>query len=338
MDIAFIPHDPALDLLQNTLSLEGSVQLKLLETCEVLQKKLLSDIPDGLDLDENGKNLIKHYIARHHDIEAPANYAREIEEYYESFYRNTGTPRIGKFLVKKKIGAFSEETRTRLRKFAAAVKGRRLRNLVLKAEKTIETSLEEYKDSARLFTTPKSPLLTKRIHEHVLAILKEAAKTQSGIDSFGRNILGIMLFYFALSKILSARSVQNLVYSFVPKRKNSKGTLIRDKNRQIHYLVEKDEEYHTKYFNLIKALFPVLLRQLSALTGPFGLENLILRAPGGKEANKNAYLKLLTNFIHDAVHAGLGVFIGFKFNTASESIKKGAKDLLREIGLNGKEK
>jgi flagellar biosynthesis protein FlhG len=38
-DIAFIPHDPSLDLLQNNLSLEGSTLLKLLESCEVLQKK-----------------------------------------------------------------------------------------------------------------------------------------------------------------------------------------------------------------------------------------------------------------------------------------------------------
>jgi flagellar biosynthesis protein FlhG len=337
-DIAFIPHDPALDLLQNTLSLEGSARLKLLETCEVLQKKLLSDIPDGLDLDENGKNLIKHYISRHHDFADPAKYAREIEEYYENFYRNTGTPRIGKFLVKKKIGAFSEENRNGLRKYAAAIKGRKLRNLVLKAEKTIEASLEEYKDTARLFSAPKSPLFTKRTHEHILAILKEGARTRSGLDSFAGNVLGIMLFYFALSKILSARSVQSLIYSFVPKRKNSKGTLIRDKNRQIHYLVEKDEEYHAKYFNLIKAIFPVVLRQISSLSDSFGLEKLLLRTPGGREANKNAYLKLLTNFVHDAVHAGLGVFIGFKFNTASESIKKGAKDLLREIGINGHEK
>ncbi len=333
-DIAFIPHDPSLDLLQSTISLEGSAQLKLLETCEVFQKKLLSEIPDGLDLDENSRNLVKHYIARRRDIPDVESYARELEDYYVEFYRGTNTPGIGKFLAKKKMGAFSEETGKRLRAYVRKVKDHRLRTMVLKSMGNIEKSLEGFRDSARLFAVPRSPSLTKKINEEIIAILEETARRRKGLDSFDANLAGVMLFYFALFKLMPSKTVQNLIYSFVPKRKNSKGTMVRDKNKQIHYLVEKDDEYHEKYFTLIRALFPVLLRQISALVKSFGLAGLLLRSKNG-EVNKNAYLKLLTNFVHDAVHAGLGVFIGFKFNTASESIKEGAKDLLREIGANG---
>jgi flagellar biosynthesis protein FlhG len=143
----------------------------------------------------------------------------------------------------------------------------------------------------------------------------------------------MLLFYFALSKTLNARAVQSLIFNFIPKRKNTKGVLIRDKNKQIHYLVERDELYHAKYFSLIKALFPVVMKQLAVLVKAGGFGVFVLRTTGSREINRNAYLRLLTNFIHDAVHAGLGVFIGFKFNLASEAIKKGAKNLLTELGI-----
>ena len=111
--------------------------------------------------------------------------------------------------------------------------------------------------------------------------------------------------------------------------------LFRSKNRQIHYLVEKDLEYHKRYFLLIKKLFPVALTQLSVLIRTYPpLETWILKDPRG-EANRTAYLKLLTGFVHDAIHAGLGVFIGFKFNTASEAIKQGARNLLAELSEKG---
>ena len=336
-DIAFIPHDPSLDLLQSALSLEGSSRLKLLETCEVLQKKLLSGIPDNLDLDDNGRNLVKYYIARQGRISRVEDFSRELEEYYLNFYRSTGSPGIGKFLAKKKMNALSDENRGRLRKYVKAVRGNALRERTLKTRGILAGSLEELKDSTRMFGAAVSPQTEKIIHENVLKLLKEGSAVYKNLDPFERNILGLMLFYFSLSKIMNSHSVQKLIFDFVPKRKNTRGALVRDKNRQIHYLVERDELYHAKYFALIKTLFPVVLRQLSALVDSFGLGSLVLRMPGGGEFNRNAYLKLLTNFVHDAIHAGLGVFIGFKFNTASESIKKGAKELIQEIGLSNRE-
>ncbi|MDR1932165.1 MAG: P-loop NTPase [Spirochaetales bacterium] len=335
-DIAFVPHEPSLDLLQSSLSLEGSVRVKLLESCDLLQKKLLSDIPDGLDMDENSKNLIKHYIARRPRIPQVEIFCRELEEYYAGFYRNSGiTPGFGKFLEKKKMKSFSDNNRAALRKYIRTVKSSALRERALRTARVIEGSLEEIRDGLRGAGNKAASQTEKIIHEYLVRLLKDGAACSAKLDGFTRNLLGMLLFYFALSKILNARSVQNLIYEFVPKRKNSRGVLVRDKNRQIHYLVEKDELYHAKYFSLIKTLFPVITNQLAALVKTFGLGAFVLRTAGSRETNRNAYLKLLTNFVHDAVHAGLGVFIGFKFNSASESIKKGAKDLLGELGITG---
>ncbi|MDR3201139.1 MAG: P-loop NTPase [Spirochaetales bacterium] len=338
-DIAFIPHEASLDLLQSSLSLEGSVRVKLLESCDLLQKKLLSDIPDGLIMDENSKNLIKHYVARRPRIPQVEIFCKELEEYYANFYRNSGlTPGLGKFLEKKKMRSFSGENKVALRKYIRAVKNSVLRERALRASRVLEGSLEEIRDNLRGSGNKASSQTEKIIHEYVTRLLKDGAASGAKLDGFTRNLFGILLFNFALSKVLNVRIVQSLIFNFVPKRKNSRGVLVRDKNKQINYLVERDELYHAKYFSLIKALFPVVMKQLAILVKTFGFNAFVLRTASSSpkplyETNRNAYLKLLTNFVHDAVHAGLGVFIGFKFNTASESIKKGAKALLDELGI-----
>jgi hypothetical protein len=261
-------------------------------------------------------------------------FCKELEEYYASFYRNSGkTPGLGKFLERKKMKAFSEKTRADVRRYVRTVKGSALRERVLRAFSVLEGSLEEIRDSLSGARGQAATQTEKIIHEYIMRLLKDAAGTDPKLDGFTRNLFGMLLFYFALSKILNVRSVQALIFEFVPKRKNSKGVVIRDKNKQIHYLVERDELYHAKYFTLIKALFPVVMKQLAILVKSFGLSSFVLRTAGSRETNRNAYLRLLTNFVHDAVHAGLGVFIGFKFNIASESIKKGAQNLLKELHI-----
>jgi len=334
MDIAFIPHDPSLDLLQNNLSLEGSTLLKLLESCEVLQKKLLAEIPEHLPLDGNGKNLIKHYLSSLRKLPAPKEAVRQVEEYYGAFYRSTSSPTIGKFLAKKKLAEFSEPLKKELLQYIERIHRHRLRNRLLEVIPLLEQSIESLKDAGRLFAISPSRSHSKRIHDKLVTLLAEAVQEKS-LEPFDRNLLGLILFYFALSKIIVSPSVQQLFFDFIPKRKNSKGVWVRDKNRQIHYLVEKDLEYHKRYFLLIKKLFPVVLTQLSVLIRTYPpLETWILKDPRG-EANRTAYLKLLTGFVHDAIHAGLGVFIGFKFNTASEAIKQGARNLLAELSEKG---
>ncbi|MFQ3621743.1 MAG: ParA family protein [Spirochaetales bacterium] len=331
-DIAFIPHDPSLDLLQNTLSLEGSVYLKLLETCEVLQKKLLAEIPEHLSLDENAKNLIKHYLGSLRTFGSTREVCKKVETFYGSFYQNTGSPTIGKFLAKKKMAEFSDELRKELILYVERLTNHQFRNSLLKVIPLLEETLEALKDAGRLFALSPSHSKAKRIHPKLIALFTEAQK-QSALDTFTRNLLGLIFFYFALSKIIVFPSVQQLFFSFIPKRKTPKGGWVRDKNRQIHYLVEMDQEYHKRYFLLIKQLFPVVLKQLQALVQayPF-LQTWILKDKQGK-VNREAYLKLLTSFVHDALHAGLGVFIGFKYNLASEAIKEGARALLQEIGF-----
>jgi hypothetical protein len=287
-------------------------------------------------MDENSKNLIKHYIARQPRIPHVEIFCNELEEYYAAFYRNSGTtPGLGKFLEKKKMRDFSDKNRAALRKYVRTLKGVLLRERALRAAGVLEGSLEEIRDTLSSPGGKTSSQTEKIIHEYVTRLLKDGAAAAAKLDGFTRNLFGMLLFYFSLSKILGSRSVQSLIFEFVPKRKTSRGTLVRDKNKQIHYLLERDEFYHAKYFSLIKSLFPIVMKQLAILVKTFGFHAFVLRTAGSKEVNKNAYLRLLTNFIHDAVHAGLGVFIGFKFNIASEAIKKGAKNLLTELGITG---
>jgi flagellar biosynthesis protein FlhG len=106
---------------------------------------------------------------------------------------------------------------------------------------------------------------------------------------------------------------------------------VRDRRLQIRNLVERDARYHRRYFSIVKGLFPVLVHQINKLVDTTGWSSLLLR-DGEGQVNKNAYLKLLTHVLHDSLHAGLGVYVGFRFNSAGRAIEEGAQTLLSAIG------
>jgi flagellar biosynthesis protein FlhG len=154
----------------------------------------------------------------------------------------------------------------------------------------------------------------------------------SSVSNFTRNSAGLLLFYYCLYRLVGAQSVARLLTGFIPTRTETGNRRVRDKRRQIAYLLKRDPEYHKRYFALIKQLYPVVTRQISGVSTKLTLDALLLRDGAGR-INKNAYLTLLTNFVHDTIHAGLGIFVGFRFNAASRAIKEGAARVREEMGL-----
>jgi flagellar biosynthesis protein FlhG len=125
-------------------------------------------------------------------------------------------------------------------------------------------------------------------------------------------------------RLVRVESVATLLTGFIPTRSENGRGVLRDKRKQIAYLLQRDEEYHQRYFALIKRLFPLLNHQIVRITNTLRVSGLLLRDASGK-INRNAYLILLTNFVHDTVHTGLGIFVGFRFNAASRAIQEGAQ-------------
>ena len=73
---------------------------------------------------------------------------------------------------------------------------------------------------------------------------------------------GLLLFYFALYKLCQSDIIITLLMNFIPKKKNEKGIIIRDRHTQIKNLVDTNEKYKKEYLSIIKTLFPVISKQI----------------------------------------------------------------------------
>ena len=142
-------------------------------------------------------------------------------------------------------------------------------------------------------------------------------------DRYMRYSAGLVLYYYALYRLLQSKPVSDLFMKLIPVRKEG-GSTVRDRRRQIGFLLEKDELYHQKYFQFIKKLFPVALKQLEGIASALGVRNLIFPGSGGG-INKNSYLRLLADVVQDTLNSGLGILSGQRFNDASREMEKGAR-------------
>jgi hypothetical protein len=129
-----------------------------------------------------------------------------------------------------------------------------------------------------------------------------------------------------LYKLFRSETVVRLVNALVPRRSNSRGQRVRDRRRQIRSLIEKDPADRARYLKLVRLLAPVVLRQVSTVVRAFRLERLQLRDSAGRLL-RDAYLKLLTSFLHDTAYGGLSVVVGFPYRNSAAAFRRGAEKL-----------
>jgi hypothetical protein len=103
-------------------------------------------------------------------------------------------------------------------------------------------------------------------------------------------------------KLLGSDRIRGLLRSFVPVKRDEKGKLVRDRYRQIRSLIEHDEQYHRRFFELVKRFFPIVVRQMKRLTETQNLGRIVLRSGTGA-VHRTACLKLLTTWMHDTASA-----------------------------------
>jgi flagellar biosynthesis protein FlhG len=147
-------------------------------------------------------------------------------------------------------------------------------------------------------------------------------------ERFQRNLAGVLVFYFTLYKLLQTKTVVRLIADFIPKRRNSRGRLERNKFLQIKNIVESGKSYRMEYLRMMKALFPVLHKQVVDVIKTFELSRLHFEGKDGKP-NREAYLKLFNNYMHEALNSGLGVVVGFKYRPASRAFQEAANRILK---------
>jgi hypothetical protein len=228
---------------------------------------------------------------------------------------------------------FPDEEHRQLEAYLSAVKDHEARNASVQLMRIIGDSLESMANSSRLFSVGTTGGPRHVFGDKLLGLLR-ILNDQYRHDPFVRNLAGIMLFYFSFQKLLQSERITRLITEFVPHRPDGTGRMVRDKHQQIRYLVERNDEYHRKYFQLIKHLFPVVVTQIAKVVRTFRFTGIVLTDTANR-VNRNAYLKLLTSFIHDTVNTGLGVYVGFKYNVASSAMQQGARDLYSALGKAG---
>ncbi len=317
--VATVPDDPSLNLLQQTLSVEAHVLGKLLDAAQMLHKSVLAGIQTGATLGQAEVNELRFYLSSHHGTLVPEELSGEVNTMMQAGAKTKAT------------GFDARAVDSFVRRYADHPLTRRIREAIV----AIETAAETVVDQSQLFAQGRADRRPVNLAiVRVRRILDQIHRKPGG--KFEQNLGGVVMCYLAILMISASPKVRSLIGSAIPRRTES-GRVVRDRRTQIRNLIQKDSEYHRKYFSMVRTLFPVLVKQLNRLVESTGWRALLLRDREGK-VNKNAYLKLLTHVLHDSIHAGLGVYVGFRFNSAGRAIEEGAKDLIRAVESGRKRK
>ncbi len=319
-ELARIPVDPAMDLLQSTPSITLYVQQKMAEKMEFMREERVRHLSEGLDLPVRMSAALRYYVQTHPDIENPREYLLQWMAYVRTL-----VPRAGEADGIR----LRENQEKQLLAFLRRVRDDKFLQILRKPESYVRQALESQRGGNRLFGTEKSLDFNRVIDREVCVLLQYVAE-QGGEDPLQRNMGSLLLFDFALFKLLQSQTLVDMIHGFVPYR-TERGKKVRDKREQIYNLVERSEKYQIEFLQLVKKIYPLAEKQVAAVVKAFGLTGLVLRSSEGKPL-RDGYVKLLTTVLHDTVHSGLGVIIGFRHSPASRAFSRGAR---KTVGRSG---
>ena len=309
---AFVPNDPSMDLLRTRTSPLLGIRLKLIESLTVLRTKVLDELPLSCGLPPESENLVKFFVNQHPVPRRLDGYAAEVKRYLASFH------------------APADIEMQQFGRYLARVRSHPVHRSAVQAIRLLNSAVDELSRSHSMYQKPLVSPFLPLPDRFITEVLMGVNAIHSETDRFLRNLGGIILVYHALNKLLSADRVLKLFEGFIPIRKTPDGKLVRDRSRQIRYLLQSDPEYHGRYFRLVRTIYQLLVAQLNRLVRSLGVDSLLFRDRSGA-INRNAYLRLVANFVHDTVNSGLGVHVGFRFHVASQAVRRGADFMIERV-------
>ncbi len=319
-DVAFVPQDPALNLLYSDADFRLELLYKIREA-NLLIMELIVPLMEDQDISPVSRKLLRYYLLKEYKDDgedAALDYCAAVH----------GKP------VEQ---LFSVDELEKIRGYLA----RQRRNPLRSSFKDCLTAVDKLIDMHR-GTVPalqsqipgqhrrlnrsivKSFLLLDRL---VQKLSEESMQRRYGkIDGrMLRNSLGLAFFYYGIHRLMDHEKLRNLLLGFIP-HKTVGNKRFRDRNRQIMMLLKRDHSYHKKFFYLVKTLFPMVEKQLRGLSAEYRLEAILFKDGNGR-LNRNAYLKLLAELMHDMLNAGLGVHVSSRLNKAAREIQTGYRRL-----------
>ena len=314
-DLAFVPEDPALNLLRGEPSARRNAQRFLLDALQYLLEQRLTHLAGESSLPRALFPVLVGYLCRHWRIEDPQDYLEGLGEYLSTLAgQPAGESHAG-------APAFSPGQRQACLRLVLRVRRDPLRLALVKIIRHLEDTLQHRGLPPALTGGPADRALDHELGRLLVALNRLAARDRSLV-----NPGGVLLFYFALYKLFRSDTVVRLVNSLVPRRSNSRGQRVRDRRRQIRSLIEKDPADRARYLKLVRLLAPVVFRQVTTVVRALRLERLQFRDSAGGLL-RDAYLKLLTSFLHDTAYGGLSVVVGFPYRNSAAAFRQGAEKL-----------
>ncbi len=326
--IAYIPEDPSLNLLRGSASVLASGYRALLDTLEFLHERRLVAIAGNLMISQKVQEYVRHYIVHHPRVEDVDAYLAELGSYIQRLAALKARRALSEAGDGKAV--FTEEERHTFHAYLQIVKKDPIRTASLRISRLLREKIEALDNAQRAFYVGTPVQADKALDMDIARLLTgldRAVRSNAEL----RNPSALLLYYFAISKLLQSETLVKLIRDFVPARKGSRGGKVRDRYRQIRTLITKDAEYRKRYFALVKILFPVVMTQLGSMVKTLSLSRLVLRDPSNRIMRK-AYLTLFNNFLHDVLHSGLSVIVGFEYRSASLAFRDGAERLLKLSG------
>ena len=206
-DLAFVPEDPALNLLRGNPSARRNVQRFLLDALQYLLEQRLAGLAGESSLPRALVPLLVGYLCRHRRIEDPQEYLEGLGEYLSTLAgRPSEEPGAG-------APAFSPEQRQAGLRLIQRVRQDPLRLALVRIIRHLEESLQHRGLPQGLTGAPADRALDHELGRLLVALNRLASRDRSLV-----NPGGVLLFYFALYKLFRSDTVVRLVNGLVPRR------------------------------------------------------------------------------------------------------------------------
>ena len=239
-DLAFIPSDQSLDLLQGTPDLMLLILRNILSVLVSMLEARTEEHSGRLPFSKSTKEILRYHLSRYDEIadidatlEETGGYLKELLMGRLSAAAGDDT---GTF---EKLSLFTAEEEDVLRLFIAALKADELRTALGKTARILEREVNARAEAGKLFSAAvpgQDPAAVDRSLTGLLVRLCNDADLPETMRNFG----GLLLFHFSLSKLFRSQTVTELVYGLIPKKSDRKGHELRDRNAQIRSILGSD--------------------------------------------------------------------------------------------------
>ncbi len=325
LSAAKIPKDSSLDLLHADASINAGLLRNINIVLELIFTEITLSHVEKLGTGKKLTELITNYISHNKEINDKTIYLDDLFIYLGIFINRKASADTVNLNLSHLLG---EEEKKNIEECLENIRQDRILSIIRKLVVFVEETTQNLENSGRLFYSDIAADNNQNINRELAKLLSEIDKSIDR-EEIGR-LAGVLIFYLAVFKIIKQKKFQEKLMDFIPHKLNSKKEKIRNRNRQIHNLVEKNEEYQKEFLELLKFFNTPVLNSIEEIAVSFDLKKTRL-VNSDNSINKQAYIKLLSNFIHDSVNSGLSIIVGFPYRTTSINFQTGGDNLLRII-------